>query len=133
MFGNKRKKHFKNKLEGIDQMIWDWEFKKFKLEIQREEKRQEYDGLKSRLEVVTTQLKAVDLKSDESKALVDQQVLLESELKEVLESIQGIDAEIGGLPPSAENPEGVTGINQQLDAIFELKEIYKAYVAQELS
>ncbi len=55
---NKEKKYFKQKLEGVQKMLWDMEFKIQKTRMIREEIRQEYDNLKSKLNVLEAQLKS---------------------------------------------------------------------------
>ena len=56
MFTSKKKKYFLNKLDGIQKMIWDFEFKKEKTLAIREEVRREYDGLSAKLSIVLTRI-----------------------------------------------------------------------------
>ena len=53
---NKQKKYFQSKLDGVQKMVWDIEFKRFKTREIREEIRQEYDNLKSKLSVIQTKI-----------------------------------------------------------------------------
>lgn len=53
---NKQKDYFKNKLRGIQAMIWDLEFKRYKTFYVREQIRQEYDNCRSRMEILKTQI-----------------------------------------------------------------------------
>lgn len=58
MFGNKKKKYFKYKLEGTQKMIWDNEFKKEKTLTIREEVRREYDGTRAKHNIISSRIKA---------------------------------------------------------------------------
>jgi len=137
---NKQKKYFKQKLDGIQKMCWDLEFKRFKTQEIREQIRQEYDELKGRLSVLETRIKQQAEKPTMDKGeiarLDDQKVLLERDIKRKAEGDDGLqiigmkqlDMQINGLAPSSDYPDGVQGINDQLDALRELGEILKDYI-----
>ena len=137
---NKQKRYFKLKLDGIQKMCWDLEFKRFKTQEIREQIRQEYDELKGRLSVLETRIKQQAEKPTMDKGeiarLDDQKVLLERDIKRKAEGEDGLqiigmkqlDMQINGLPPSVDYPDGVQGINDQLDALRELNEILKDYI-----
>lgn len=57
-FQNKKKKYFKHKLDGVQKMIWDFEFKREKTLVIREEVRREYDGTNSKIHLIKTKVKA---------------------------------------------------------------------------
>ena len=137
---NKQKKYFKQKLDGVQKMIWDLEFKRFKTREIREQIRQEYDNLKAKLSALETQIKQEAEKPTMEKGdiakLDDQKVLLERDIKRKAEGDDGLqiigmkqlDMQINGLAPSSDYPDGVQGINDQLEALRELGEILKDYI-----
>src|SRR3990167_3480482 len=55
---NKKKKYFKHKLISIQKMIWDLEFKREKSLMIREEIREEYNNISTKLNVVENQIKS---------------------------------------------------------------------------
>lgn len=129
---NKQKTYFKKKAVGVQNMIWDLEFKRFKtLEI-REEIRQNYDANRSKLEVLQTQIASQKDKptmpADEIKRLDDQEVILKRDVERGLAQMADLDAEVQGANGTSENPAGVQGINQQLEALRELQVMLKDYI-----
>ena len=96
---NSQKKYFKKKLAGIQATIWDFEFKKFKNRLIREEFRKEYDGLKSKLHILLPRLESEKdkLPVDEFKRLEDQKVILERDIKRQEEKMAELDVEDLGL------------------------------------
>lgn len=128
---NKQKEYFDKKLDGVQKVIWDFEFKRFKLGLEREEIRGGYDNLRSRMEVLKTQIKAQKEKPTMEKGeiarLNDQEVILQRDIDRAIQNMKVLDGEISGLAASSEHPEGVTGINQQLEALRELKQTVRDY------
>lgn len=53
-----KKKYFRKKLDGVESMIFDLEFKRFKTKEIREEVRVEYDNQKSKRAVIETQIRS---------------------------------------------------------------------------
>ena len=134
---NKEKDYFKNKLKGIQAMIWDLEFKNFRTGYVREQIRQEYDGLRSRQEILKTNIKVEsepgklkDTNLDEFKRLEDDDVRLTIEIDRKVAQMKQLDIEISGASPSAELPEGHQGTNQTLEALRELIQVTKHYIKQ---
>jgi prefoldin subunit 5 len=129
---NQKKKYFKKKLEGAVKMTWDLEFKREKTLMIREEIRSEYDALQAKLHIVDTQIKALpeDKKkwTDEQKRLDDDKVIFERDIARYKEQMEGLDIEVNGANKSNQYPEGVNGINQQIDALRELQEMLKQYI-----
>ena len=121
---NNEKSYFKRKQEAVQKMIWDMEFKRFIVLRDREQIRQEYDGLKSKLHIldsqITSQKENPTMEKGDIARLDDQKVLLERDIQRTEESLAGKDAEVNGLPKSADYPDGVTGINDQLEALHVL-------------
>ena len=105
-------------------MIEDLSFKRFKTREIREEIRVEYDNLKSKLSILETQIKAQKdsptMEKGEIARLDDQKVLLDRDIERYLKQMKGLDLEVEGSRPTAEYPDGVQGINQQLDSLREL-------------
>lgn len=131
---NKQKTYFQKKLKGIQNMIWDLEFKRYKTLYVREQIRQEYDGLRSRLEILKTQIASEKDKPtlgvDELKRLEDDEVRLNQETERKVSQMKGLDIEINGAKPSAENPEGHQGLNETMEALRELTQVTKAYIKE---
>ena len=131
---NWRYRYFLRKRQGVRNMIEDLEFKKYKtLEI-REEIRQEYTNMQSRLEVLKTQIVAEKTKStlsmDEQKRLDDQKVLLERDSERLKEQIKNLDIEVHGSNQTNEYPDGVNGVDQQLESLHELIGMLNSWIAQ---
>ena len=129
---NKQKQHLRNKLDGVQRMIWDLEFKRFKtLEI-REDIRKEYDTLRSKLEIVQTQIKREKetpvMPEGDRKRLEDAEVRLQRDIDRTKAQVDGLDVEANGANKSAEYPDGVQGISQQIDALHELDQMLREYI-----
>lgn len=126
-----QKKYFKLKAEGVQKMIWDLSFKKFKTEEIREEIRAEYDNIKSRLSVLEAQIKSQKetptMEEGEIKRLDDQKVLMERDRDRFVTQIKGLDVEVNGSKPCEQYHDGVDGITQQLDSLYELKGMVEDY------
>jgi len=140
MFKNKEKEYFEKKLVGIQCMIWDLQFKRYKTAEIREGIRQEYDTLKAKLSLLETKIKQQKKKPTMEKGeiarLDDQKVILERDIKRKLEGDDGLriiglkqlDMQVKGLPKSNDYPEGVAGVNDQIDAFRELMEMLRIYI-----
>jgi len=129
---NKQKKHFQEKLVGVDKMIWDMEFKREKTRTVREEIRQVYDQSKAKLhakeEQIKQQAETPTMEAGEIARLDDDKVLLEKDVKRYEEQMAGLDIEVNGAAPSSDYPEGIQGINIQIDSLQELKQMLKEYI-----
>jgi len=129
---NKQKKHFREKLVGVDKMIWDMEFKREKTRTVREEIRQVYDQSKAKLhakeEQIKQQAETPTMEAGEIARLDDDKVLLEKDIKRYEEQMAGLDIEVNGAAPSSDYPEGIQGINIQIDSLQELKQMLKEYI-----
>ena len=117
-------------------MIWDLEFKRAKTLYVREQIRQEYDTIRSKLEIVRTNIEAEkepgklkDTNADEFNRLGDDEVRLNAECEKKIAQMSGLDTEIHGAKSTAENPEGHQGINETLGALRELRLVLKEYIA----
>uniref|UniRef100_A0A6H1ZTC4 Uncharacterized protein n=1 Tax=viral metagenome TaxID=1070528 RepID=A0A6H1ZTC4_9ZZZZ len=116
-----QKNYFKQKIEGVQKAIWDFQFKRYKTQTIREEIRQGYDNLKSKLSVFSAKTNTET--SPEKQAL-------EKEIEKSIQQMKVLDIEINGSGSSQEYPEGIQGVNQQLDALRELQEMLKDYIKQ---
>ena len=125
-----RKAHFKQKLDGVQKMIWDLEFKVHKTRDIREEIRQEYDFMNSRLATLDGQIEAfpADGNIDEKKRIEDQKVLATRDRDRLQNQMKQLDLEVEGSKPTQEYPEGVTGINSQVESLRELTEMLSAWI-----
>lgn len=123
---------------AIMKMVADMEFKREKSLVIREGVRQEYDNVKSKLDIINTQLKSFpELKEGEDKKLKwtdeqnrvdDERVLLEKELSALINQMEGIDLDVNGSRKTNDYPDGYQGLNQQLEALRELLTIVKGYI-----
>ena len=131
---NKQKKHFKDKLQGVQRMIWDLEFKKAKTQSIREDIRVEFDNLKGKLNTLETQIetqkKTPTMEAGDIARLDDNKVLLDKDIERLLGQMKGLDLEVSGSKKTSEYPDGVQGIDQQLDALRELQLMLKAYIKE---
>lgn len=161
-FTNKKKKYFLHKLDGVQKMIWDLEFKREKSLMVREEVRQTYDNTQAKLFILLEKIKsqlltpekicevhnpevgkekihkdkgvcACEYKENsmpvpEIEKLYDQKELFERDLNRYKAQMKQVDVDVGGSPKTNEYPDGEDGINQQLDALRELKGMVKDYL-----
>mgnify|MGYP001574832216 CR=1 FL=1 len=111
-------------------MIWDLEFKVFKTREIREDVRREYDQSKSRLSILEEQITNWPKDKDEGdrKRLEDQVVLLKRDVERFEAQMKQLDLEVNGAKPSMEYPDGVQGINHQIDSLQELKGMLKEWL-----
>lgn len=130
MFESAKKKHFIKKLADVEKTIWDLEFKRFKTREIREEIRVEYDQTRARLAPLEEALKTKDKKKDKAdiEEIEKQIAAVTEDANRYLAQMQHIDVEVGGSGVTENYPEGVQGINQQLDALRELQQMIKEYI-----
>lgn len=125
-YGNTgKRRHFKNRLAASKQMMWDLEFKIAKTKQMREGIRVEYDAAKSRHFNIEEQFKeektsGATIPEEQRKQLVDQKTVLERDIPRLEQALLQLDAEIEGVKPSAENPHGSAGVQNQIDQLREL-------------
>ena len=134
---NWKYRYFVKKLDGIDKMIEDLIFKRYKTAYVREQIRREYDQLRSRLEILKTQIASEKdntskneskLSVDEFKRLEDDEVILNRDIERKKSQIDQLDIEVKGSRPTADLPEGHQGLEQTLEALRELKNVTKEYL-----
>lgn len=133
---NWKYRYFKEKLRGVEKLILDLEFKRFKTREIREELRVEYDNLKNRLSVLLAQIENEKTKptmpKEEAARLDDQKVLMERDLERYLNQMKGLDLEVEGSKPTSDYPEGVQGITQQIESFRELKDMVQESLRRKL-
>ena len=122
------KRHFKLKSEATGKMIWDMEFKVFKSLQVREEIRQEYDMMNSRIEAMTKGLKGFKGKKAEKASAEDQLALAKRDLARFESQMKQIDIEINGSKPTADLPDGHQGTVTDIDILRELRGQVDSYV-----
>ena len=115
--------HFYQKKEGVQKMVFDLEFKRFKTKEIREDVRKEYDNHKQRIFNLEEQIKTWPLDKDQGdKARLEDEVLrLNENVKRYEAQMKQLDDEVEGRKPSQEDHDGVTGINEQIDSLKELE------------
>ena len=127
-----KKSHFKQKLEGVTKMIWDLEFKAFKTREIREDVRMEYDQSKARLSVVLEQIEnwPKDRDEEDKKRAEDRATLQKRDVERFEEQMKRLDLEVNGSKPTVDYPDGVQGIEHQIDSLQELKGMLKEWITQ---
>ena len=125
-----KSQHFKQKLEGVTKMIWDLEFKSFKTREIREDVRKEYDQSKARLLALEEQIAAWPVDKDEGdrKRLEDRVVLQKRDIERFEAQMKQLDLEVSGSKPTVDYPDGVQGVNNQIDSLQELKGMLKEWL-----
>jgi len=128
-----RYRYFWGKLTGVKKHLEDYKFKKYKTQEIREEVRQNYTLQQTRLEVLNGQIKEQKenptMEKGEIARLDDEKIRMEDDIKKLREQIKALDLEVLGSKPTSEYREGVTGIDQTLDAFRELEKMLKNYLA----
>ena len=131
---NWKYRYFLKKLDGIDKMIEDLVFKRYKTAYVREQIRREYDHMRSKMEVLKTQIKSEKenptMPEGDIKRLDDDEVRLNVQIDRKKAQMDQLDIEVNGTNPTAELPEGHQGLEQTLEALRELKNVTKEYIKQ---
>ena len=117
-----KKIHFNNILTKTKVMVWDLEYKRFETQEMREEVRQEHDSLKSvhssLVEQIKEEKKKGKMSKDELEKLDEKKELMEKrDIVKAQEQLTALDLSVQGSKPCSDYPEGVQGINDQLDTI----------------
>lgn len=112
---NKKKRFFKQKIESVQNMIWDLEFKVAKSKQIREGIRLDRDQVIQAIQSLNPEKEV-----EKVKELTERKERYEKQIKM-------IDDEINGGTPTENSPEGI-GINEKLESLHSLKELYKEYI-----
>jgi len=130
---NWKYRYFSRKLKGVKSMILDLEFKRFKTREIREEVRQTYDTSKAKLLSLETTIKQEKDKQGKGMAegdiarLEDETVRLKRDIERYAAQIKAMDIDVEGSRETNEYPDGVAGVNQQLESLHELEGMLKDY------
>jgi predicted nuclease with TOPRIM domain len=124
-----RRAHFKAKLKATRQMRWDLEFKVFKTKEIREGVREQYDSAKAKLFNLEKQRDAIEAGKPEREPLQKDIDTLTEDTKRYEGQIKSLDVEVSGANPSAEYPEGASGINDQIEALRELETMLRDWIS----
>lgn len=120
--------YFKGKFKGTERLIWDLQFKRFKtLEI-REDVRKEYDYMQSRIASIEEDIKNFKGEKADKAVLEEKKILAEKDRDRLKNQVDQLDAEVYGAKPSQANPQGVIGLDEQMDSMVELKGMLKDYI-----
>lgn len=130
MFTNKKKQHFKKKLEGVQRRIWDVEFLRSEYKATREGFRTEYDRLKELQDAANVRIAAEKEKEDPDKTIIEQLTKLKErydpDMEQLKKQMDNMDLLIEG-PAPAGSPQ--QPINTTLDGLrsvmVRLKEVIK--------
>ena len=118
-----QKSYFKQRSKDITRQIWDLEFKRFKTLEVREEIRTAYDNHRGRLTALEERIKSFTGTNEDKKNLEDDKVRLEKDIERYKEQMKMIDLEIEGSKPISDYPNGLEGINHQLDSLREVRQM----------
>ena len=122
-----RKAHFKAKLKGTKRMVWDLEFKIFKLLEMKEDLIKEFDFMNSKIDTLNKKIEAE--KDKEVKAnLKDQLELAQIDANNLEGQMQGIDLQVYGTKKSEQYPEGVMGTTEELENLEAFIGLIEDYV-----
>lgn len=129
---NKEYRYFVKKYKEVQFTIWDLQFKRYKTKEVREEIRQLMDSRKAAIENLKERVKAEEkegkIDKEDLETMKDDIVRGEKEQEKFQEQLNGLDAEVNGIKPSQDYPGGVTGIEDQLSSLHELREMLKVYM-----
>lgn len=122
-----KKRHFKMKLAGTEKMIYDLEFKVYKTKEIREQIREEYDFMCSRIHGYEEQLKG-KLDKEDKKVVENTLEKAKTDRDRLKAQVEHLDIEINGTTPNERYPDGVTGTYQQIDSLRELTGMLKSWI-----
>lgn len=108
-------------------MIWDLEFKREKTLQIREEIRVSYDASKAKLAACDELIKQEKNKAEKAR-IEDEKVRLNRDVERYEAQMASLEIDVQGANPSSENPDGVSGINDQLDALHQLLLMVNAFI-----
>jgi len=140
-FLNWKVRYFQGKRNAIEKMVCDLEFKRYKTLQIREKLRYEMDGIKFKLDRLNVQIEQEKSKptmsADELKRLEDQKIIFERDIERLIKGkpddpnivcIEGLDYAVFGSRPTNEYPQGIQGVNQEIEGLRELSLILRDYI-----
>lgn len=142
------KEYNQYKVFETQNLIWDWQFKRFKNRVERERYRNEYDAIKAKLESLNNKIKAEQEKptmpEGDIKRLDDDKVRMEADLNTYKGNMDMCDNELNGVQEGYEKNdkgelvrdekgmpihiEAQPGIEQMIQALRDLMNVYIAYI-----
>lgn len=125
---NQKKKYFKLKARNVQKMIWDLEFKIFKVRELREGIRLDRDRALETVHALDAEIKR-DHEPETLKELEAQKKLHQENAERFEKQLKMLDVEIEGQPAEGDNP-GVQGINDQLAGLRELVKMINEYLRE---
>lgn len=132
MFTNKKKKHFKRMQKGVEKTIWDLEFKRFKTLEVREGVREDYDNTNSKVSNLDKFIKDEEavptIEKGELARKHDERDLLKRDAERYKVQMDELDLQAMGSEKTNDYPDGVAGLNDQIDSLHELKVVIKNYI-----
>ena len=125
-----KKRYFTEKREGVKKMTWDLEFKVFKTRELREAVRKRYDDASASKYLTEEQIKnwPADKPVEDKKRLEDDVIRFDRDIERYKEQMNQLDLEMDGSKPTNEYPEGVAGVNDQIDSLRELNEMLRDWI-----
>ena len=142
------KEYNQYKVYETENLIFDWQFKRFKNRVERERYRNEYDVIKARLEDINNRIKIQKenptMPEGDIKRLDDEKERMEADLAVYKENMRIMDEDLTGVKEGFRKTEqgelvrdnagmpvrieGKPGIETMIEALRELIEVYKAYI-----
>ncbi len=131
MFGLDRKtRHFKARLRGVENAIFDLSFNRAKLKMIREQMRQQYDRIKETVSSATAALELEKAKETKDQTSIDN---LEKVIDRYSPDLQYLEAQLTGMDNAIDceqldkngNP---IGINQRIEAARVMKDMLSEYI-----
>ena len=118
-------------------MIWDNEFKRYKMKENREEMRQDYDNKKAHVQMLIDKYKLEKkkgkLNKDELARIDDDKVRAEADIETLKDYMSASDRGIYGCEPGKDFPEGFNGQEQLIEGLHEIIEMLTDYMKQLLN
>jgi DNA repair ATPase RecN len=122
---NTKKSYFKKKLEGVKKMLWDYEFKKFKLLELREDVRREYDRAIEKADALQKQIENSDNKEETIKVLKEQKEETDKYIEYKASQLKTFGQQISGTDPEQE-----PSIQASIDGLHELDKMLRDYIKE---
>lgn len=120
-----QKKYYQSKLEGIERMIWDLEFRRFQLRGLREEVRQQRDRVYENIDALTKQIEKGENKPETLTILTEEKNKKQKALEELEDQMVRLDNELSGRLPEME-----PSVEARIDGCYDLLKQWKKFIKQ---
>lgn len=137
---NSKKRFFRKKIDQVEKMVWDLEFKLFKLREMREERRMARDRAVETVQALDNELPK-DLKQETKDALLKERAEHQKHKDKIEKDLVVLDVRINGIgllegkPDDYVNeiaaklePGEYNGVLNQIEAGKELVKMYREYI-----